>query len=305
MPYIEALGKEIQPTMARLNPRIDIAFKKIFGVEENKDLLISLINSIVSPNDHVSDVTLMNPYNLQSFRTDKLSIMDIKAKGHDGKRFNIEIQITDEGDYDKRALLYWSKMYAEQLRVGDGYDSLSKAIGIHILNFTSINDNNYHHEFHINDKSTHERHFDHFEMHTLELSKFSSKNDQLSDLVKKIQTSLDMWMAFLTRNDLMAKDRLPPELNDAHLNKALGVLDVMNLTDEEREAYEGREKFLMIEASAMIKQWQEGEMSAKRAMVKEMLNEGFGDEVVLKITKLTEQELDAIKADFSHSKRAL
>jgi hypothetical protein len=40
-------------------------------------------------------------------------------------------------------------------------------------------------------------------------------------------------------------------------------------------------------------------------MVKEMLNEGFGDEVVLKITKLTEQELEAIKADFSHSKGAL
>ena len=63
--------------MARLNPRIDIAFKKIFGVEENKDLLMSLINAIVGPNDQVFDLTLMNPYNLQSFRTDKLSIMDI------------------------------------------------------------------------------------------------------------------------------------------------------------------------------------------------------------------------------------
>ena len=75
--------------MENINPRVDIAFKKIFGVEENKDLLISLINSIVGPEDQVSEVTLLNPYNLKSFRTDKLSILDIKARNQDGKKFNI------------------------------------------------------------------------------------------------------------------------------------------------------------------------------------------------------------------------
>ena len=92
----------------RISPRIDIAFKKIFGVEENKDLLISLINSIVSNEDQVADVILLNPYNVKNFKTDKLSILDIKAKGIDGKQFNVEIQITDEADYDKRALYYWA-----------------------------------------------------------------------------------------------------------------------------------------------------------------------------------------------------
>ncbi len=49
--------------MAQVNPKVDIAFKKIFGVDENKDLLISLINSILGKKDQVSDVTLLNPYN--------------------------------------------------------------------------------------------------------------------------------------------------------------------------------------------------------------------------------------------------
>lgn len=102
--------------MEKISPRVDIAFKKIFGVEENKDLLISLINSIVGPADRVSDVTLLNPYNPKNFRDDKLSILDIKAKGETGKRFNIEIQISDEADYDKRALYYWAKLYTEQLQ---------------------------------------------------------------------------------------------------------------------------------------------------------------------------------------------
>ena len=58
--------------MERISPRIDIAFKKIFGVEENKDLLISLINSIVGKDDQVSEVILLNPYNPKSFKKDKL-----------------------------------------------------------------------------------------------------------------------------------------------------------------------------------------------------------------------------------------
>ena len=141
--------------MERISPRVDIAFKKIFGVEENKDLLISLINSIVGEEDQVAEVTLLNPYNPKNFRQDKLSILDIKAQGTDGKRFNIEIQISDEADYDKRALYYWAKLYTEQLKIAEDYSLLSKAIGIHILNFTSIlGVDKYHNVFHITEKET-------------------------------------------------------------------------------------------------------------------------------------------------------
>jgi predicted transposase/invertase (TIGR01784 family) len=68
--------------MSNISTRVDIAFKKIFGVEENKDLLISLINSIVGQADQVSDLTLLNPYNPKNFKQDKLSILDIKAVGY-------------------------------------------------------------------------------------------------------------------------------------------------------------------------------------------------------------------------------
>ena len=135
--------------MEKITPRVDIAFKKIFGVEENKDLLMLLINSIVSQEDQVADITLLNPYNPKNFKKDKLSILDIKAEGVDGKRFNIEIQISDEADYNKRALYYWAKLYTEQLKEAEDYGQLSKAIGIHILNFTSIPESDkYHNVFH-------------------------------------------------------------------------------------------------------------------------------------------------------------
>ena len=96
-------------------PYVDVVFKKIFGVNANSNLLKSLINSIVSKEDHVETVTLMDPHNLPNHRTDKPSILDIKAIGSNGKYFNIEIQVSDRGNYDKRALYYWARLYADQI----------------------------------------------------------------------------------------------------------------------------------------------------------------------------------------------
>ena len=80
--------------MCRINPRVDFAFKKLFGSEENKDLLISLINAIVTEEDTVEDVELKNPYNLADYQAGKMSILDIKAKNKQtGKWYNIEMQV--------------------------------------------------------------------------------------------------------------------------------------------------------------------------------------------------------------------
>jgi predicted transposase/invertase (TIGR01784 family) len=291
--------------MAKINPRVDIAFKKIFGVEENKDLLISLINSIVSLEDQVGDLTLLNPYNPQNFREDKISILDIKALGKDGKRFNIEIQITDEADYDKRALYYWAKLYTEQLKANESYTSLSKAIGIHILNFTSIpNVDKYHNVFHIREQESNLIYFEDLELHTIELKKFrTTSQDDLNDLLGKVQTSLDMWVAFLTRHDLLKEDELPAPLNDPTLQKALHVLDVMNFDSEEREVYEGQLKWLRIEMSTLKKTKDEGYQEGKaigihlglqegqRQIVQNMFQQGYSLEQVMQMTGLSETDI--------------
>jgi predicted transposase/invertase (TIGR01784 family) len=241
--------------MVNITPRVCLPFKKIFGVEENKDLLISLINSIVGTEDQVSNITLLNPYNPKNFKQDKLSILDVKATNQEGKRFNIEIQISDEADYDKRALYYWAKLYTEQLKVAQDYSALSKAIGIHILNFTSIPQaQNYHNVFHITEKENGFAYFKDLELHTIELNKFTSdSSEELKDIVAKTRNALDMWVAFLTRHDLLKADRLPKELDNEELKKALHVLDVLNFSNEERELYEDHLKWLRIEANTLKK----------------------------------------------------
>jgi len=291
--------------MSNITPRVDIAFKKIFGVEENKDLLISLINSIVGIEDQVSEVTLLNPYNAKNFKQDKLSILDIKAKNQDGKRFNIEIQISDEADYEKRALYYWARVYTEQLKSSEDYSKLSKAIGIHILNFTSIfGEQKYHNVFHLKEKDTNLLYFKDLELHTIELKKFSDNSDEeLADIVIKVKNALDMWLAFLTRNDLLIADNLPKELNDPTLKKAIEVLEVMNFSEEERDTYEDRLKWLRIEANTLKnyeqkgleKGREEGREEGKIEIAKTMLLDGESIEKIIKFTKLTKEEIGALK----------
>lgn len=290
--------------MERISPRVDLAFKKIFGVEENKDLLISLINSIVGAEDQVLEVTLLNPYNPKNFKTDKLSILDIKATNQDGKRFNIEIQISDEADYDKRALYYWAKIYTEQLKVAEDYSKLSKAIGIHILNFTSIPEvKKYHNVFHITEKETGLLYFKDLELHTIELKKFSDSSDEeLADIVAKVKNALDMWLAFLTRNDLLIADNLPKELNDPNLKKAINVLSVMNFTPEEREAYEDHLKWLRIEANTIRNYEQRGEIRGKAEgrvernieIAKKMLSKNHSISDISDLTGLSPEEISKL-----------
>ena len=290
--------------MERISPRVDLAFKKIFGVEENKDLLISLINSIVGAEDQLSEVTLLNPYNPKNFKTDKLSILDIKATNQDGKRFNIEIQISDEADYDKRALYYWAKIYTEQLKVAEDYSKLSKAIGIHILNFTSIPEvKKYHNVFHITEKETGLLYFKDLELHTIELKKFSDSSDEeLADIVAKVKNALDMWLAFLTRNDLLIAYNLPKELNDPNLKKAINVLSVMNFTPEEREAYEDHLKWLRIEANTIRNYEQRGEIRGKAEgrvernieIAKKMLSKNHSISDISDLTGLSPEEISKL-----------
>ncbi|WP_194848285.1 Rpn family recombination-promoting nuclease/putative transposase [Candidatus Neptunochlamydia vexilliferae] len=263
--------------MEAINPRVDIAFKKIFGIEENKDLLISLINSIVGEEDQVVDITLLNPYNQKNFKSDKLSVLDIKAKGSTGKRFNIEIQITDEGDYDKRALYYWARLYTEQLETAQDYSTLEKVIGIHILNFTSIpKAEKYHNVFHITEKETNFHFFKDLELHTIELKKFTdSLSKELEGMIPKIQNSLDMWSAFLTRNNLLKVDKLPKPLDTPELKKALNVLNVMNFNSEEREAYENHLKWLRIETNTLKKAEEKGVKKGIQQGIKQGLKQGI------------------------------
>jgi predicted transposase/invertase (TIGR01784 family) len=289
-----------------LNPRVDFAFKKLFGSEENKAILIAFINAILPESEQMCDVELLNPYNQPARADRKLSILDIKAQDKQGRQYNIEMQLTDQVHYNQRALYYWSKFYSDQLLEGEPFSALHKTISIHILNFNYFDEPEYHHTFRVLNIRTHKCYFEDLELHFIELEKFDTSVEQIS-------TALDRWATFLKRAGAYQADRLPATLGcDQAIVQAMTSLERLNLSDEEYQVYEEQLKWLRDEAGALEKKGlvayeagltQGREEGMEKGMEKKTLiiaqnalREGTDPELVAKITGLTLEQVDAIKS---------
>ena len=282
--------------MCKINPRVDFAFKKLFGSEENKDLLISLINAIVSEQEQVVEVELKNPYNLADYRAGKMSILDIKAKSENGRWFNVEMQISEDYNFDKRAIYYWAKLVTDQLSEGQMYKELKKTISINILDFNFIRDRNeVHNCYKIINTATgkDDKLHDIFELHYVELRKFTKQQNQIT-------TALDRWSTFLTKAHNLDKNHIPEELAlDPAIVKAIAAVDRM-FDEEERLVYEIRMQSLAdIEskiASAeeiglergLEQGLEQGMHKASKAIALNMLDKGIDITTIAEVTGLAE-----------------
>ena len=121
-----------------LNPKIDYVFKRIFGYLGNEDITKNLLSSIIS--DEVIDIELdCNPITEKDLFDDKVGILDIRAKINNNIQCNIEIQIIDRKDIEKRILFYWSKLYASTIKAGNNYADLQKCIVILLTDYNIDN----------------------------------------------------------------------------------------------------------------------------------------------------------------------
>src|SRR5229473_2047717 len=103
-----------------VDPKVDYAFKHVFGRRETQRILIDVINSVLNPppTHRICDLDLQNPFNPKEALDDKLSILDIKARDQSGRQFNVEMQMLAFRYYEKRILYYWSKLHPQQLHEG-------------------------------------------------------------------------------------------------------------------------------------------------------------------------------------------
>lgn len=283
--------------MCRINPRVDFAFKKLFGSEENKDLLISLINAIVSEEERVVEVELKNPYNLADYRAGTMSILDIKAKSEKGRWFNVEMQISEDYNFDKRAIYYWAKLVTEQLSEGMMFKELKKTISINILDFNFIpGTEEVHNCYKIINTATgkDDKLHDMFELHYVELKKFKKNYQQ-------VESALDRWTTFLTKADQLNKEQVPKELAvDRTIVKAIEAVDRM-FNEEERQVYEVRMQSLAdVEskiASAAEKGREEGINEATKIIALNLLDKGIDIKTVAEVTGLTEKAVQVLARD--------
>ncbi len=174
------------------DPKNDLAFKKIFGDENHKNILISFLNSVLDFKDEktIVDVELANPYQVPRIPELKETILDIKATNKNKETFIVEMQKKDLCNFTKRSLYYTSKAYVSQLQKGNDYTRLKKVYFIGILNFNIFENKDFISRHLIINQETNTQDLKDFEFTFIELPKFCKKLDELNSV-------LDKWIYFL------------------------------------------------------------------------------------------------------------
>ncbi|MEQ1825026.1 MAG: Rpn family recombination-promoting nuclease/putative transposase [Pirellula sp.] len=230
--------------MIEIDPTIDFACKMLLGDPSHSRLTIHFLNAVLRPQFPIVDVEYLNPFVGQEFELDKLAILDILARDDVGRRMNIEVQRTRPGWLRKRLTYYASSQLVEQIGEGDNYSKLRPSIGICILNtrlFRHFAD--YHQQFRLRTKAGLEL-TDCLEIHTLELPKYPRGSDN-----RNLADPLDQWMDFF-RNALGSEPAdLRMRLSSPIFDEAIGVLEMISRTPEQRRYYNARLKWELDENS--------------------------------------------------------
>jgi predicted transposase/invertase (TIGR01784 family) len=287
--------------MGKINPKIDLVFKKLFGSEENKDILLSLINAILPLDQQIAKITLKNPYNVSDYAEGKLSILDIKAEDEHGKLFDIEMQIRGSKFYGKRALFYWAKMFGSQLdyvldesqdndnTLEISYSDLKKCIVISLMDFNFFEDKEYHRFYTLKDGKTNEQNkdLDYLELYFIELKKYKGK-------LQNLKTTLERWIIFLNNASKYDNNNLPQELAEIkEIRRASQKLEAMALDEQERRYYEAQQKFLLDQNTLM----QEAIMGKQVEIAKSLLLTTLSNEDIAKHTGLTIEQIEHLRQE--------
>jgi predicted transposase/invertase (TIGR01784 family) len=226
-----------------VDPKNDVAFRKIFGDENKKEILISFLNNILEfagSDKEIMDIDIKNPYQVPKLKDLKETILDIKAVDKRNIHYIIEMQVFHTTAFEKKVLYYVSKSYYQQLNRAEDYPKLNQVIFLGFLNFNLFQQNpDYATRHLILDKKTNEHHFKDFELNFVELPKFTKSLGELKDIK-------DKWIYFVKNAGDMKV--IPRELQEPkELQEAFEVAKQMKWSKEELEAYDALGIFIQDE----------------------------------------------------------
>lgn len=263
-----------------LNPKIDYVFKRIFGHVGNEEITADLLSSILKKK--ISNVELDNNTILEKdIKDDKSGILDIRAKIDNLINCDIEMQIIDRKNAEKRILFYWSKMYNKSIKSGNDYNCLGNSIVVLIVDYElkklkeipkyvtkwNIREENYSRIILT----------EAMEFYIIELPKFEKYKDNEN------QKSLNNWIEFIENPEVITMS----ESNEA-IKKAKEVLEEISQDERERYLADLREKYIMdmvdIEAAGYDK--------GVESVAKKLKEKGIDLKVIIEVTGLSKKEIE-------------
>jgi predicted transposase/invertase (TIGR01784 family) len=290
---------EASPEFIFVDPKNDVAFRKIFGDENKKEILISFLNNILEftgINKEIIDITIQNPYQVPKLKELKETILDIKAVDKRNVHYIIEMQMFHTTAFEKKVLYYVGKAYYQQLNRAEDYPKLNQVIFLGFLNFKLFKSNpDYATRHLILDEKTNEHHFQDFELNFVELPKFTKTLEELKDIK-------DKWIYFVKHAGTMKM--IPRQLKEPkELREAFESAKQMKWSKEELEAYDARGMYIQDERGRIEYALEEGkkigeEEGIKKGKIetaKELLKMGIEIETIAKATGLKKEEIEKLK----------
>ena len=246
----------------KITLRNDYAFKRVFGVEENKDVLQDLLECILDiPPENIAGLELLDKEFHKELLSEKLGILDIKLRLKDGTFVDIKIQNVWHRDFAERTLYYWSKMYNEAIKQGQDYTNLPKCITINLIGKGFDKNKRLHNRYLVLEKDTKEPLASKLEIHILNLEKAKIlKESQYKN--NKIKRLLN-WLKFIETDNPEVRNMLAQE--SPMMRKANATIEVMEMSPRDKWLYDSRMKYEHDRASCINEGYQNG------------LKQGFAD----------------------------
>ena len=286
-----------------VNPYTDFGFKKLFGTEINKDLLISFINSLLHGREVVKDLTYLNTEHLGISETDRKTVFDVYCENEKGEKILVEMQRGIQQYFKDRSLYYATFPIREQGQKGEWDYQLKAVYIIGILNFTfdKDNDNYFHHEVQLLDNKTKEVFYDKLTFIYLEMPKFNKTEDELTSMFEK-------WL-FVLRNLSRLMER-PKALQEHIFTKLFEAAEIAKFTKLEYDSYEESLKAYRdwkntIDTEKKIS-WEEGHEKGREEgfeegqekktieMARNLKVKGIPINIIVECSGLTEEEINAL-----------
>jgi len=216
-----------------IDPFTDFGFKKLFGEECNKDLLLDFLNELLHKKEgRIVSLSYLKSEQLGRSEEDRKAIFDLHCENEKGEKFIVEMQKTKQNFFKDRALYYSTFPIIEQAVSGDWNYELKAVYTVAILDFVFEEDKDdtekYRYDVMLTDIDTHKIFYNKLTFTYLEMPKFNKK-------VEELETRFEKWMYVL--KNLKRLDRLPDKLREKVFEKIFSVAEIAKLSKEEYKQY--------------------------------------------------------------------
>lgn len=232
--------------MRFLDVKTDFAFKKVFGSEESKDVLISFLNALLEfPHDaKITDLTVVDPYQIPLLQGMKDTYVDVKAILSNKQQVIVEMQVLNVPGFEKRILYNAAKAYSTQLKKGESYELLNPVIALTVTDFVLFPEfSQAISRFRLLEKKELIEYSDDVELVFAELPKFNKPENQLDSIA-------DKWLYFVKNAGSL--EYVPETLKTENaIKKAFEIANYAGLSAEEEEAQHKRQDFLYLQRASV------------------------------------------------------